>query len=174
MSFKILPYRNFTPQIDESVYIADNSSIIGDVKIGRNSSIWFNCVLRGDVCPIRIGENTNIQDGSVIHTSRFNGPTNIGNNITIGHKAMIHACTIRDHAFIGMSAIILDGAVVEEHAFIAAGALIAPGKTVGSRELWAGVPARFIRLLRDAELAQMKDNCDHYISLAEEYKELKE
>jgi len=169
MSFKILAYKNFFPMIDHSAFIGDYCVIIGDVKIGANSSIWFNSVIRGDVCPIRIGDNTNIQDGSIVHTSRFNGPTNIGNNITIGHKAMIHACTIKDYAFIGMSATVLDGAIVEEYGFVAAGAVVTPGKIVKSMELWAGVPAKFIRNLTEDDLFQMQDNCDSYVQLAREY-----
>ena len=169
MAYKLLPYKNFFPEIDKTAYIADNSVIIGDVKIGPSSSVWFNCVLRGDVCPIRIGDNTNIQDGSVVHTSRFNGPTHIGNNITIGHKAMIHACTIKDNAFIGISATVLDGAIVEEYGFVAAGALVTPGKVVKSKELWAGVPAKPVRILSDDDIFQMKDNYENYVQLAQEY-----
>jgi carbonic anhydrase/acetyltransferase-like protein (isoleucine patch superfamily) len=169
MSYKILTFKGLNPQIDDSAFIADNCVIIGDVKIGKNSSIWFNSVIRGDVCPIRIGSNTNIQDGSVVHTSRFNGPTYIGDNITIGHKAMIHACTVKDFAFIGMSATVLDGAVVEEYGFVAAGAVVTPGKIVKSKELWAGVPAKFIRTLTDNDLFQMQDNCESYVKLAREY-----
>lgn len=169
MSSKILAFRGLSPEIDDSAFIAGNCAIIGDVKIGKNSSIWFNSVIRGDVCPIRVGDNTNIQDGSVVHTSRFNGPTYIGDNITIGHRAMIHACTIKDYAFIGMSATVLDGAVVEEYAFVAAGAVVTPGKIVRSKELWAGVPARFVRNLTDNDLFQMQDNCESYVNLAREY-----
>src|ERR1700761_59284 len=105
MKYKLLPFKDKYPVIDKSVFIADGTMIIGDVTIGKNSNIWFNCVLRGDVAPISIGEGTNVQDGSIIHTSRFNGPTTIGNNITIGHMALLHACTIKDNAFIGMRSV---------------------------------------------------------------------
>ncbi len=120
----IIPYKGVTPRIDKSAYIVESSSLIGDVEIGSNSSIWFNTVLRGDVESIKIGNNTNVQDDSVIHTSRFNGPVEIGDNITIGYLSLIHACTIHNNVFIGMSTTIMDYAVIEEYAFIAAGSLI--------------------------------------------------
>ncbi len=125
----IIPYKGVTPRIDKSAYIAESSSLIGDVEIGSNSSIWFNTVLRGDVESIK---------SSVIHASRFNGPVEIGDNITIGHLSLIHVCTIHNNAFIGMSATIMDYAVIEEYAFIAAGSLILPKKIIKSQELWMG------------------------------------
>jgi carbonic anhydrase/acetyltransferase-like protein (isoleucine patch superfamily) len=170
MSFRILPFKNIYPQVDETAYIADNCALIGDVKVGKNSNIWFNSVLRGDVDFINVGDNTNIQDGSVIHTSRFNGPTNIGNNITIGHMALIHACTIKDFAFIGMNSTIMDYVIVEEYGFVAAGAVLTPGKIVKSMELWAGVPAKFVRKITDDEITEMKANTNYYVELAAEYK----
>ncbi|KJW02966.1 hexapeptide transferase family protein [Rickettsia endosymbiont of Ixodes pacificus] len=162
----IIPYKGVTPRIDKSAYIAESSSLIGDVEIGSNSSIWFNTVLRGDVESIKIGNNTNVQDGSVIHTSRFNGPVEIGDNITIGHLSLIHACTIHNNA---MSTTIMDYAVIEEYAFIAAGSLIPPKKIIKSKELWMGSPAKFVRYLTDQDLEYMQDNVRNYVELASIY-----
>ena len=161
----IIPYKGVTPRIDKSAYIAESSSLIGDVEIGSNSNIWFNTVLRGDVESIKIGNNTNVQDGSVIHTSRFNGPVEIGDNITIGPLSY-SACTIHNNAFIGMSATIMDYAVIEEYAFIAAGSLIPPKKIIKSQELWMGSPAKFVRYLTDQDLEYMQDNVRNYVELA--------
>lgn len=162
-------YKQHTPDINESVYVAKGAVIIGDVKIDSGSSIWFNSVLRGDVDKIVIGRNTNIQDSTVIHTSRFNGPVEIGNNVTIAHMALIHACKIRDHAFVGMRATVMDYVVVEEYGFIAAGSLVTPKKIIKSKELWAGSPARFIRYLTDDELIKMQDTINTYCKLAQAY-----
>lgn len=170
MTFKIIPYLNHTPIIAESAYIANGCIIAGAVEVGSQSSIWFNSVVRGDVAPIKIGNNTNIQDGSIIHTSRFNGPVNIGDNITIGHMALIHACTIENNAFIGMRTCLMDNVIVEEFGFVAAGALITPGKVIKSKELWAGVPAKFIRLITEEEVEFMLQNMQNYVNLAKEYK----
>ncbi len=169
MNYEIIEYKKIKPFIDESTFIANGSVVIGDVVIGKNSSIWFNAVLRGDVNYIRVGDNTNIQDGSVVHTSRHDGPTIIGNDITIGHMALIHACIIKDHAFIGMGAKIIDRAIVEEYAFVGAGSLVTGGKIVKSRELWTGVPAKFVRLLGDKDISEMKANAEHYVKLAKIY-----
>ncbi|MCZ6901935.1 MAG: gamma carbonic anhydrase family protein [Rickettsia endosymbiont of Ixodes persulcatus] len=165
----IIPYKGITPKIDKSAYIAESSSLIGDVEIGSNSSIWFNTVLRGDVESIKIGNNTNVQDGSVIHTSRFNGPIEIGDNITIGHLSLIHACTIHNNAFIGMHTTIMDYAVIEEYAFIAAGSLIPPKKIIKSKELWIGCPAKFVRYLTGQDLEYMQDNVRNYVELSNIY-----
>lgn len=165
----LIPYLDKKPNIKDSVFIGDFTAIIGDVHIGEKSNIWYNCTLRGDVAPIYIGENTNIQDGTVIHTSRFNGATHIGSNVTVGHKAMIHACNIKDYAFIGMGSIILDNVIVEEYGMVAAGALISPGKVVKSRELWAGIPARIIRVLTDKDIELIEDSAKHYVKLAGHY-----
>ncbi|NRB11429.1 MAG: gamma carbonic anhydrase family protein [Rickettsiaceae bacterium] len=170
MTYKLVPYKELNPTIGKGVYLADNVIIAGDVKIAENASIWFNSVVRGDVAPVTIGQNTNIQDGTIIHTSRFDGPTNIGSNITIGHLALIHACTIEDNAFIGMSSTIMDKAIIEEYGFVAAGSLVTPGKIIKKKELWAGRPAKFIRNITDEELEFMKDNVRNYLELANNYK----
>ncbi|MFV9929508.1 MAG: gamma carbonic anhydrase family protein [Rickettsia endosymbiont of Haemaphysalis japonica] len=161
----IIPYKGVTPRTDNSAY--ESSSLIGDVEIEVvMASIWFNMVLRGDVESIKIGNNTNVQDGSVIYTSRFNGPVEIGDNITIGHLSLIHACTIRNNAFIGMSATIMDYAVIEEYVFIVAGSLVQPKKIIKSQELWLGSPAKFVRYLTDQDLEYMQDNVRNYVELA--------
>lgn len=157
------------PKIDSSCFIADGAVIAGEVEIKANASIWFNSVIRGDVAAIYIGQNTNIQDGTVIHTSRNNGPTHIGSDITIGHQALIHACTIKEGAFIGMRAIVMDHAIIEEQAFVAAGSLVTPGKKVKYRELWAGHPAKFVRMVTEKELNFMHENAIHYCKLAAAY-----
>ncbi|NDA90905.1 MAG: gamma carbonic anhydrase family protein [Alphaproteobacteria bacterium] len=113
---KIIKFKGISPKIDKSSFIAHGAIIAGDVTISENSGVWFNCVLRGDVNPITVGSCTNIQDGTIIHTSRFDGPTSIGNNVTIGHLALIHACTIKNNAFIGMQSTIMDKAMIEEYA----------------------------------------------------------
>lgn len=169
MSFKLIPYKGVGPKIAKDCFIADGAVLAGDVTVGSNSGIWFNAVVRGDVAPITIGSNTNIQDGSVIHTSRLNGPTHIGNNITVGHLAIIHACTIHDNAFIGMKAIVMDRTIVEEFGFVAAGALVTPNEIIKSKELWSGVPAKFTRYVTDKELEFMRDNVKSYINLARSY-----
>ena len=166
-SFEI--YNNLKPQIANSAFIAVGSRIIGDVKIADNCSIWYNTVLRGDVDYIKIGSNTNIQDGSVVHTSIYNGPTNIGANVTIGHMALIHSCTIEDYAFIGMHSTIMDKARVEPYSMVAAGALISPGKIVKTGELWAGVPGKFIRKLTTKEIEHIKISSKTYVEHAKEY-----
>lgn len=171
MVHKLVPYKGISPKIHHMAFIADGAVIAGDVEIMENSSVWFNSVLRADVALIRIGKNTNIQDGSVIHTSRFGGPTHIGDNVTIGHLALIHACTIADNAFIGMRATVMDKAIIEEFAFVAAGSLVTPNKVVRKRELWAGSPAKLVRFITDDEIAFMKDNVSNYIRLANNYKE---
>ncbi|WP_340118120.1 gamma carbonic anhydrase family protein [Pelagibius sp. 7325] len=179
MSGHILPYRGLWPKIHPDAYIADTAAVIGDVEIGPGASIWFGCVLRGDVNKIRIGAGTNLQDGTMVHGNhdragdyRETGggmPTIIGANVVVGHKAMLHACTIQDGAFIGMAAVVMDKAVVESRGMVAAGALVTPGKRVLSGQLWGGSPARFMRELRDAEMADFEYQAGHYRKLATNY-----
>lgn len=135
------------PEIDETAYIASTAAIIGSVRIGAHTSIWHNVTLRGDANYIIIGANSNIQDNSVVHINSSTLPTIIGDYVTIGHGAIIHACTLEDYSFVGMGAIVLDGAVVESGAVVAAGALVPPGKIVPSHQLWAGNPAKLMRVL---------------------------
>jgi len=165
----MIPYKSITPTIGEKVFIAPTAAVIGDVHIGDESSVWFNCVVRGDVHEIRIGARTNIQDGSVVHVTYQENGTYIGDDITIGHMCLIHACTIESGAFIGMHSTILDGCVVEEQAMLAAGSLLTPGKSVPKGELWAGRPAKFMRVLTEEDYAHFKWNAAHYVDLAADY-----
>lgn len=137
--------RGFTPEIGKDCFLADNATIIGDVKIGEGCSIWFNTVLRGDVNSIRIGNGVNIQDGSVLHTLYEKSTIEIGDNVSIGHNVTIHGAAIRDFALIGMGAIVLDHAVVGEGAIVAAGALVLSGTIIEPNSIWGGVPAKFIK-----------------------------
>ncbi|KJV57256.1 hexapeptide transferase family protein [Orientia chuto str. Dubai] len=172
MQYSIIPYNNILPNIHKSVYIAQGARIIGDAIIEQNSSIWFNVVIRADVSKVNIGQATNIQDGTVIHASRYNGPTIIGSNVTVGHNATIHAVILKDYAFIGMNSVIMDKAIVREFGFVAAGALIAPGKIVGSYQLWAGIPAKYIRDITTSEIEMIQNSSSHYIELAQKYKSI--
>ncbi len=158
----IAPFNGIMPRIHPSVFIAPGCRIIGDVEIGADSSIWYNCVIRGDANRIIIGQRTNIQDGSVVHCdspkpSRPEGfPTIIGDDVLIGHMAMIHGCTLQDRAFVGLGAIVMDGCIIESDAMLAAGAMLTPGKSIPSRQMWLGRPAMFMRDLTDAALADMQ------------------
>ena len=172
MSGLILPHRGITPKIADDAFIAETAVIIGDVEIGAGSSVWYGCVLRGDTNKIRIGRNTNLQDGTVVHCNhdragdyRETGggePALIGDNVVVGHMALIHACTVGDGAFIGMRSLVLDLAVVEPGAMVAAGAVVTPNKVVKSGQLWAGLPARFVRELSDEDVAEAAYIAAHY------------
>lgn len=158
-----------TTLIPDTCFVAENVTLVGDIEIGAYSSIWYQSVIRGDVNNIIIGQRTNIQDGTVIHVSSTLQGTYIGNDVTIGHQALLHACTIKDGAFIGMKACIMDGATVEEGAMIAAGALVPPGKTVPSGELWAGSPARKMRDLTDQDKDMIQHSAAHYVEISKQY-----
>ena len=166
----ILPYKGVFPTIHPSAWIAPGAVVIGDVHIGADTNLWFGVVIRGDVNSIRIGERTNIQDGTVIHVTRKTGPTFIGSGITIGHRALIHAATLEDGCFFGMGASILDHAVVESGAYIAAGSLVTPNKRVPTGQMWAGNPAKYFRDLKPEEIAFIPESANHYVNLAKEYK----
>ena len=166
----IRDFKGKNPVIDETAFIAENAFIIGDVTIGRDAGIWFGCILRGDVNDIKIGERTNIQDGTVIHVSSTTQGTYIGDDVTIGHMALIHACTIGDRAFIGMQACVMDDAKIENEAMVAAGALVTSGKIIPSRQLWAGRPAKYVRDLRDDEIEFLKFSAERYVRLSKDYK----
>jgi len=168
----ILPYNNILPQIDKTAYVAPGSAIIGDVKIGKNSTIWFNCTVRGDVEPIVIGDYTNVQDGTVIHVTRGGGKTFIGSYVTIGHRAIIHAATLQDYSFVGMGATIMDDVVVESGAMVAAGSLVTNGKIIKSGEIWAGSPAKFFRKLTEEETKYIEISAKNYARHADEYNAL--
>lgn len=173
----IMPWKGIAPKIADDAFIAPNATIIGDVVIGSKASIWFNCVLRGDVNKIRIGARTNIQDGTIVHvdrgamTSDEGYPTLIGEDVLVGHNAMIHGTTIEDGGFVGMCATLLDGAYVEGEAMVAAGALVGPGKRVLRHQLWGGVPAKHLRDMKPEEINYAPDGVAHYVKLAEGYRE---
>ncbi len=141
----IKPLRGKTPKLGNDCFIAETAVIIGDVEIGDNCSIWYNAVIRGDVHYIRIGNNTNIQDGAVIHATYQNSPTNIGSNVTIAHNATVHGCTLQDNVMIGINAVVLDNAVVESHSIVAAGSVVTKGTVVESGSVYAGIPAKKVK-----------------------------
>ena len=170
MSGLIMPYKGILPRIDAGAFVAPTATVIGDVEIGPDSGVWFNCVLRGDVNEIRIGARTNIQDGTIVHVAAEGQGTYIGDDITIGHMALLHACTLESGCFVGMKACIMDGAIVESGAMVAAGALVPPGKRVAAGHLWAGSPARPIRALTEADLAFFPVSARNYVRLARDYR----
>merc|ERR1719474_725285 len=172
----IVPHQGVRPQISVDCFIGDNCSIIGDVSIEQDASIWYNCVLRADVASIRVGRRSNVQDGTVIHCNSAKPEldipqlhTIIGDDVTIGHQCLLHACTLEDRAFIGMQSCIMDGAVVESDAMGAAGSLVTLGKRVKSGELWGGRPAKFMKKLSDAEIAEMLEIAQRYVDWSKEY-----
>lgn len=172
----ILPYRGefstalVHPVIHATAFIAPGAAVIGDVEIGEETNIWFGCVVRGDVHRIRIGARTNIQDGTVVHVTRDTGPTAIGSDVTIGHCALLHACTLEDGCFIGMRATLMDGVIVEKGAWVAAGALVTPGKRIPVGQVWAGSPAKFFREMTAEEKAFISISARNYVDLAREYR----
>ena len=165
----ILPYKGVLPSIHESAFVAETAAVIGDVGIGAESSVWYGCTLRGDVNNIVIGARTNIQDHTMIHVSTDGQGTYIGDDVTVGHAAVLHACTIGNLAFIGMQACVMDDAIVEDGAMVAAGALVTPGKRVLSGQLWGGSPAKFMRDLNEKERAFLKYSADRYVGVAKNY-----
>lgn len=171
MSGLLLPFRNVRPRIAPQAWVAPNATIIGDTELAPGANVWFGCVLRGDIAPIRVGENTNIQDGTVVHvSSKLKDGTRIGANVTIGHMCLIHACTLEDGSFVGMKACVMDGAVVETGGWVAAGAVVTPGKRVPKGQLWAGTPARYLRDVTPDEALYMEHLPRHYARLAGEYR----
>lgn len=172
----IRKYLDKSPQLGARAYVDQAAQLIGDVVLGDDSSLWPGTVVRGDVNFIRIGARSNLQDGTIVHVThegpytRPGGlPTIIGDDVTIGHAAVIHACTLEDACLIGMKAIVLDGARVSKHAFVGAGAVIAPGKVVGSGELWLGNPAKCVRMLSDKEIEALHYSAKHYVRLKDHY-----
>ncbi len=163
-------YRGETPNIHETAYIAEGAHVIGDVVVGADASIWFGSVLRGDVNYIRIGARTNIQDLTAIHVNEGTSPTIVEDDVTVGHRAILHGCRVRSGSLIGMGAIVLDDAVVEEQAFVAAGAVVSPGTVVPARKLVRGVPARVVRDLTEEELDHLRYSAKVYYDLKNEYR----
>jgi len=167
----LIPYGGKTPRVDPSAFVAPGARLIGDVEIGPEASVWYNCVLRGDVNRIRVGARSNIQDGSVLHVdsprpgNEAGLPTIIGQEVLIGHLAMVHGCLLHDRAFVGLGAIVMDGCTIESDAMLAAGAMLTPGKRIPSGQLWAGRPAKYVRDLSEADLAGMRAGVAHYVEL---------
>ena len=161
----IEPFLGQTPNINETAFIAKSAAIIGAVRIGEDCSIWHHTTIRGDANYVTIGKGTNLQDNSVVHIDSAHFPTIIGDYVTIGHSAIIHACTLENHSFIGMGAIVMDGAVVNSYSMVAAGALVTPGKNVPCGELWAGSPAKKMRDLTLDEFKMIETSADRYIDI---------
>ena len=162
-------FEGVRPRVDPTAYIAPTAILIGDVTVGAHSSVWFHCVLRGDTNHIRIGARSNIQDGTIIHVSARTFPTLIGDDVTVGHAASIHAGTLKNGAFVGMGATVLDGAVIEEGGMLAAAALLTPGKRIGPNELWTGSPAKLARVMTAEDRARFDQTAVHYAELAQRY-----
>jgi carbonic anhydrase/acetyltransferase-like protein (isoleucine patch superfamily) len=160
---KLFPYKNSFPKLHKSVFLASGTKIIGDVEIGENTSIWYNCVVRGDVHYIKIGFMTNVQDCSMLYVTNGRFPLNVGNKVTIGHSVTLHGCTLYDLCLIGIGSIVLDGAVVEERAMVAAGAVVRPGFIVPTGKLAAGVPAKIIRDLTIDEMEEFEKSVQRYV-----------
>ena len=173
----IVPIHGKTPRIDDSAFIAPGVTIIGDVTIGAGSSIWYNCVLRADVSRIVIGARSNVQDGSVLHCDPprpgdpDGSPLIIGDDVLIGHMAMVHGCTIHDRGFVGLGAIVMNKAVIGSDAMLAAGAMLTEGKVIAPRELWGGRPAKKMRDLDEAAIMGMRIGTAHYAENAKHHAE---
>ncbi|WP_424135160.1 gamma carbonic anhydrase family protein [Roseomonas chloroacetimidivorans] len=170
MSGPLYPFKGKWPSIHESAWVAPSASVIGDVELGEGASVWYGCVLRGDTNFIRVGPRSNIQDGTIVHVARGTIPAIIGADVTVGHACIVHACTLKDRAFVGMGATVLDGAVIEEGGMIGAGGLLPPGKRIGPNELWLGSPARFVRVMSAEERAGWDKTAAHYAELAREHR----
>lgn len=175
----IRPYQDQWPRLAAGTYVDIAATVIGDVTMGADSSIWPCAVARGDVHRIHIGARTNIQDGAILHVTHDGPytpggfPLTIGDDVTVGHAVVLHACTVEDACLIGMHATVLDGAVIKKHGFVGAGAVIAPGKVVGEGELWLGNPAKMVRRLSEAEIEQLYYSAQHYVKLKNNYLDLR-
>jgi carbonic anhydrase/acetyltransferase-like protein (isoleucine patch superfamily) len=163
------PYGGQAPRLHPTVYVAPGAVVIGDVEVGEGSSIWFGTVVRGDVNRIRIGARTNLQDLTVVHVTSGTHPTVVGDEVTVGHRVVLHGCTIERRALVGIGAIVLDGAVIGEESIVGAGALVAPGTVVPPRTLVMGAPARPKRPLRPEELVHLRDSAARYAGYAKQY-----
>lgn len=165
----ITEYEGIKPKIHESCFIASSAEVIGKVELGEKTSIWYNCVLRGDENYIKIGKYTNIQDGSVVHISK-DYETIIGDNVTVGHKSIVHACKIGNNVLVGMGAIILDGVEIEDNVLIGAGSIVTPGKKIPTGSLVLGSPARVVRNLSDEEIDMLIQSAKDYVEYADKHK----
>ncbi len=159
------------PRIAPDAWVAPNAVVIGDVEIGAGASIWFSCVLRGDTNRISVGARSNIQDGTILHVNPGEGMAcTIGADVTVGHMAIVHAATLHDGAFVAMAAVVLDGAVIESGGVLAAGAVLTPGKRIGRNEMWAGTPAKLVRVLTDEEVARFAMTVPAYVANAARFR----
>ena len=159
--------RGYKPIFGANVFLAENATVVGKVQMGDHCSVWFNAVIRGDVHYIKIGDKVNIQDGAVIHCTYQKAATTIGNNVSIGHNALVHGCTIHDNVLIGMGAIVMDGVIIETNSIIAAGAVVLEGTHVCSGSIYAGVPAKKVKELSNEQIASLIDGiADNYIMYA--------
>ncbi|MCM3880846.1 MAG: gamma carbonic anhydrase family protein [Vicinamibacterales bacterium] len=163
------PFRAIHPKVNPTAYIDESAQVIGDVEIGDESSVWMNVVIRGDVNTIRIGHRTNIQDATVIHVMRGTHPTTIGSDVTVGHAAILHGCTIHDRVLIGMGAMLLNGAEIGEDSIVAAGSLVPEGKRFPPRSMLMGRPAALKRELTDVEVASIRDYAQRYVGYRKDY-----
>lgn len=163
------PFRGILPQVDASVYIDQSAQVIGDVRIGADSSVWMNVVIRGDVNAIRIGRRSNIQDGTIVHVMRDTHPTHVGDEVTVGHAAVLHGCTIEDRCLIGMGAMLLNGAVIGSDSIVAAGTLVTEETQIPARSLVMGRPGTVRRALTDAEVASIRDYAERYVGYKNDY-----
>ena len=163
--------KNKSPLWGDGCWIAENATIVGDVVLGKNCTVWFNAVIRGDVHFIKIGDNTNIQDGAIIHCTYQKSPTTIGNNVSIAHNAVVHGCTVKNNVLIGMGAIVMDDAIINEGAVIAAGAVVLSGTEVESNSIYAGVPAKKVKETGPEMLEAIKRTATNYPMYASWYKE---
>jgi len=163
------PYRGRLPVVDPTAYVDASAQVIGDVEIGSESSVWMNVVVRGDVNRIRVGRRTNLQDGTVVHVMHDTHPTSIGDDVTIGHGAIVHGCTIADRVLIGMGAIVLNGAVIEGDSIVAAGSLVPEGAVIPARSLVMGSPAKVRRPLTDGEVASILEYAGNYVRYRLDY-----
>jgi carbonic anhydrase/acetyltransferase-like protein (isoleucine patch superfamily) len=170
VSGPLYPFKGQWPVLHESAWVAPSASVIGDVTLEEEASVWYGCVLRGDTNFIRIGARSNVQDGTIVHVNAGTMPAVIGADVTIGHACIIHACTLHDRAFVGMGATVLDKAVIEEGGMLGAGGLLAPGKVIGRNELWLGSPARLVRTMSAEERAGWDRTAPHYVALAKEHR----
>jgi gamma-carbonic anhydrase len=162
-------YKGKTPRLGRDVFIAPNATVIGDVELGDEASVWFGAVIRGDEMPIRFGKRTNLQDGSVVHITSGTAKTSIGDDVTVGHMVLLHGCTVGDGVLVGMGSVLLDGSVVEDGAFIAAGSLLSPGTRIPTRCLAMGRPARVVRAVRDEDLAWIREAGRLYVEYARSF-----
>lgn len=165
----VFSFNGVAPRLGEGVFIAPGATVLGDVEIGRSSSVWFGSVVRGDSHWIRIGEDTNIQDGAVLHVTTGLFPLSIGSSVTIGHRAVVHGCNVGDRVLIGMGALVLDGAVIGEESVVAAGALVPEGAVFPPRSLIMGVPGKVVRPVADAEVFRILESCRIYRAAAADY-----